>query len=76
VGVGGDQARREDAVTRVDRIVHRPIVVGADVKDVVSLDHDHAVAKEAVPGAIEGQDETATDRDPPRRAHGSGPVTW
>jgi hypothetical protein len=50
--VGGDQARGEDAVARVDRIVHRPVEAGADVKDVVALDHDHAVTQEAVPAAV------------------------
>jgi hypothetical protein len=46
------------------------------VKDVVPLDHDHAVTKEAVPAAIEGEDETGTDGDSLRRAHGLVPVTW
>ena len=69
VGVGGDQAGRDDAVGRVDRLVDRAVEARADVEDAVALDHDHAVPEQAVAAAVEGDDPAGPNSSPPRLSH-------
>ena len=69
VGVGRDQAGRDDAVRRVDRLVHPPVEARADVEDAVALDDDHAVPQQPVPLAVEGDDVPSPNSSPPRLSH-------
>ena len=54
VGVGRDEAGRDDAIDGVDRLVDRPVEARAHVEDGVALDDDHAVPEQAVAAAVEG----------------------
>ena len=66
VGVGGDEARRQHAVARVDRLVRGALERAADVDDALALDENDAVAQQAVAAAVEGDDPAGADRGAPR----------
>src|SRR5438067_925066 len=66
VGVGGDEARRQHAVARVERLVRGALERAADVDDARALDENDAVAQQAVTAAVEGDDPAGADRGAPR----------
>jgi len=70
--VGRDQAGGDDAVARVDGLVHRAVEAWTDRKDVVSLHHHDPVPQEAVAAAVEGEDVAGPDGDALGRAHRGG----
>ena len=56
VGVGVDEARRDDPVGCVHAAVHRAVVARADVDDPVVLDDQAAVTQDPVLPVLEGDD--------------------
>src|SRR6185436_11087899 len=76
MGMGRDQSRRDDAVRRLDRLVHPPVEPGADVQDRVALDHYDPVPQEPVPLAVEGDDISRPNSSPPRLSHANHLLLW
>ena len=72
MGVGRDQPGRDDAVARVDRLVHRAVEARTDREDVVALHHHDPVPQEAMAAAVEGEDVAGPDRGALGRAHRGG----
>ena len=51
-----DEARGHDAVGGVYRLVHGAVEPRSHLEDAVALEHDHAVAQEAMAVPVEGDD--------------------